>query len=143
MPTFASRQALAVLGAEALSVAGAGEEAASLYPLIMQDASNGLDGILAPGTILENFAGIAAAAGEQWDTAQEHFESALRQAHEMPDKIAQPEVRRWYAAMLIERHADDDRDKARTLLGEAIEMYRTIGMPKHPEMAEGMLQRIS
>jgi hypothetical protein len=44
----------------------------------------------------------------------------------MPDKIAQPEVRRWYAAMLIERHADDDRDKARTLLGEAIEMYRTI-----------------
>ena len=45
--------------------------------------------------------------------------------------------------MLIERHADDDRDKARTLLGEAIEMYRTIGMPKHLEMAEGMLQRIS
>lgn len=61
----------------------------------------------------------------------------------MSDKIAQPEVRRWYAAMLIERHADDDRDKARTLLGEAIEMYRTIGMPKHLEMAEGMLQRIS
>ena len=36
-----------------------------------------------------------------------------------------------------------DHAQARTLLGEAIEMYRTIGMPKHMEMAEGMLQRIS
>ena len=61
----------------------------------------------------------------------------------MPDKIVQPEVRRWYATMLIERSAVGDQDKARTLLGEAIEMYRAIGMPKHLEMVEGMLQRVS
>ncbi len=81
-------------------------------------------------------AGIAAACGEQWDVAQEHYETALKQAHDLPHKIAQPEVRRWYARMLLDRHADGDRDKARTLLGEAIEMYQTIGMPKHVEMAE-------
>lgn len=61
----------------------------------------------------------------------------------MPDKIAQPDVRRWYATMLIERRADGDRDQARTLLGEAIEMYRAIGMPKPLEMVEGRRQRVS
>ena len=84
-------------------------------------------------------AGIAAACGERWDTAQDHFETALKQAQEMPHKIAQPEVRRWYAKMLIDRNAPGDRDKARTLLGEAVEMYRMIGMPKHLEMAERMV----
>ena len=37
-------------------------------------------------------------------------------------------------------YAPGDRDKARTLLGEAIEMYEQIGMPKHLEMAEGLLR---
>ena len=44
--------------------------------------------------------------------------------------------------MLVDRNASGDRDKARTLLGEAVEMYRTIGMPKHLEMAERMLGAI-
>ena len=52
----------------------------------MQDASNGLDRVLAPGTILENFAGIAAAAGEQWDTAQEHFESPFARRTRYPTR---------------------------------------------------------
>ena len=87
-------------------------------------------------------AGIAAGAGGQWDAAQEHFETALRQAHELPHKIAQPETRRWYAQMLLDRDAGGDRDKARTLLGEAVEMYRTIGMPKHVELTEQMAGKI-
>ena len=40
--------------------------------------------------------------------------------------------------MLIDRNAPGDRDKARTLLSEAVEMYRTIGMPKHLEMVAKM-----
>jgi serine/threonine protein kinase len=68
-----------------------------------------------------------------------HFDTALNQAHDFPDKIAQPETRRWYAWMLLDRDGPGDREKARTLLGEAIELYRTIGMPKHVEIAEKML----
>ncbi len=41
--------------------------------------------------------------------------------------------------MLLDRNEAGDHDKARTLLGEAIDQYRTIGMPKHLEMAERML----
>ena len=81
---------------------------------------------------------LNAACGEQWDVAQEHFETALRQAHDLPHKIAQPEVRRWYAWMLIDRDSPGDKEKARLLLDEATEMYRTIGMPKHLEMVEKM-----
>ena len=62
-------------------------------------------------------AGIAA-CGQHWDAAQQHYETALTQAHDLPHKIAQPEVRRWYAQMLLDRNAPGDRDKARTLLGE-------------------------
>ena len=81
-------------------------------------------------------------AGAQWQTAEEHYPIAPYQAQDLPHKIAQPEVRRWYAQMLLDRDAAGDRDKARTLLGEAIDQYRTIGMPKHLAMAEGMLKSI-
>ena len=87
-------------------------------------------------------AGIAAAAAGQWEKAEEHYKTALRQAHELPHKIEQPEVRRWYARMLLDRDAPGDRDRARELLTEAIEMYRRIGMPKHVQMAERMLREV-
>jgi len=53
-----------------------------------------------------------------------------------------PDVRRWYARMLLDRDAPGDRDKARELLTEAIAMYRGIGMPKHVEMAETLLREV-
>jgi len=91
--------------------------------------------------LLQTIAGMAAAAGSQWDKAEAHYQTALRQAHDLPVVIEQPEVRRWYARMLIERDAPGDRDKARELLNEAIPMYRRLGMPKHVEMAEALLKQ--
>jgi len=124
---------------EGLAVLGDRDEAAQLYPLTLDAIATG---VLAPwggSRLLQTTAGIAAAASEQWERAEEHYEKALRQAHELPVVIAQPEVRRWYARMLIDRDAPGDRDKARELLTEAIAMYRRIGMPKHVEMAEALL----
>ncbi len=66
----------------------------------------------------------------------------MRQAHELPVVIEQPEVRRWYARMLIDRDGPGDRAKARELLAEAVAMYTKIGMPKHVEMAEEMLGEV-
>ena len=127
---------------EGLAVLGDRDEAAQLYPLTLDAIATG---VLAPGggsRLLQTTAGIAAAAGEQWEKAEEHYENALRQAHELPVVIAQPEVRRWYAHMLIDRAAPGDRAKARELLTEAIAMYSGIGMPKHVEMAETMLREV-
>ena len=119
---------------EALAVLGENDAAAKLYPLM----SEPLDcmkiacfGALMP----ETAAGISAAAGREWDTAEAHFRTALRYAEEIPHKLEQPQVRYWYAKTLIDRGAAGDRDKARQLLDEAIGEYQTIGMPRHHEMA--------
>ena len=79
--------------------------------------------------------GIGAAAGGQWDLAEEHFRTALRQAEELPFEIEGAETRRWYAQMLLDRNGPGDRDRARSLVEEAIPVYRRIGMPRHEELA--------
>ena len=122
---------------EGLAILGARDRAATLYQQVAGGLETGV--VLSHSSRLwQMVAGIAAACGAQWEAAQEHYETALTQAHDLPYKIAQPEVRRWYAQMLLDRNAPGDRDKARTLLGQATEMYQTIGMPKHLEMVEKM-----
>jgi tetratricopeptide (TPR) repeat protein len=124
---------------QGLAVLGEWDEATKLYSLVLEAIDSGtVGGSLSVG-LLQTVAGIAAAAGRQWKKAEEHYQTALRQAHEIPIVIAQPEVRRWYARMLIDRDGPGDREKARELLTEAIAMYRRIGMPKHVEMAEALL----
>ncbi len=133
---------LVVNAAEGLAVLNRKPEAADLHPVVVRGIEKGCCISLATCRLWQMVAGIAAACGQHWDAAQEHYETALKQAHDLPHKIAQPEVRRWYAQMLLDHDTPGDRDKARTLLGEAIAQYRTIGMPKHLAMAEGMLTEI-
>ncbi len=124
---------------EGLAVLGERDEAAKLYPLVLEAIGTGTVIRVFADRLLQTVAGIAAAAGGQWEKAEEHYQAALRLAHELPVVIEQPEARRFYARMLIDRDAHGDRDKAFRLLTEAIAMYREIGMPKHVEMAEAML----
>ena len=53
--------------------------------------------------------------------------------------LAQPETRRWYAWMLIDRNEPGDRDKAAALLEEAVAMYGEIGMPMHVELTQELM----
>jgi tetratricopeptide (TPR) repeat protein len=129
---------LLAYGIEALDALGERERAGSLYPLAQE--------LIATGTLylfnyrlVEATAGIAAASGQLWQEAERHFEAALRLTNELPAKIEQPEVRRFYSRMLLERDGPGDRDKAKRLLAEAIDAYKAIGMPKHIEMAEELL----
>jgi hypothetical protein len=109
-------------------------------PLVLKGIANGV--VLSyAGRLWQMVAGIAAAAAGHTDAAQEHFETALRQANDLPHKIAEPEVRRWYAQMLLDHNTPGGRDKARTLLGEAVQMYQTIGMPRHVELADVLLKQ--
>jgi tetratricopeptide (TPR) repeat protein len=125
---------------EALAVLGEKGEAAKLYPLVLEGMKTGNLFRWFDNRLLDTLAGIAAGAGGKWAEAEEHFRTALRWAEELPVIIEQPEARRWYACMLLDRNAPGDREKARGLLAEAVEMYRRIGMPKHVEMAEALLR---
>ena len=127
---------------EGLAVLGERQEAAKLYPLALEAIDTGFVMRWPTFGLLHTAAGMAAAAGGQWEKAEEHYRTALRQAHELPHVVEQPEVRRWYARMLLDRDGPGDREKARQLLTEAIAMYRQIGMPKHVEMAEALLSQL-
>jgi hypothetical protein len=43
--------------------------------------------------------------------------------------------------MLLDRAAPEDREKAKTLLNQALETYTQIGMPRHIEMTQALLAR--
>ena len=73
-----------------------------------------------------------------WEDAEQHFEKALRLAEDLPHRLEQAEVRRWYARMLLDRNASGDRKKARELLGEALASYRARDA-QHVEMVEALL----
>jgi hypothetical protein len=91
--------------------------------------------------LTQTIAGVAASAAHQWEAAEEHFQTAMRQAESLPNRLEQTEIRRFHAMMLIDRAAPGDREKAQTLLNEALESYERIGMPRHVEMTQALLAR--
>jgi hypothetical protein len=126
---------------EGLVVLKERERAAELYPLLALAIETGTIVPRIPFRLFSTAAAIGAAAGRQWDRAEEHFEIALRQARENPFKSEQAEARRWYAHMLLDRNAPGDAARARQMLEEAIAVYQQIGMPKHVELAQALLAR--
>jgi tetratricopeptide (TPR) repeat protein len=124
---------------ESFAILGEHDEAAELYPLAREAVATG--NLIRPSWagLVQTMAGIAAAAGKEWNLAEEHFEVAVRQADELPHVIEQGDARRWYARMLIERRSSGDHDRAAKLLKEATAIYRKLSMPKHVEIAKGLM----
>jgi tetratricopeptide (TPR) repeat protein len=128
-----------VIVAEGLAVLGESTLLAKLYPRIREAASTEMVSSFAGFQQFKKVGGLAAAGIGKYDEAESFFRNALEEAERIPIKLEQPEIRRWYAKMLIERNAAGDRDKARELIEEAIDEYRSLGMPRHLEMAKELL----
>jgi hypothetical protein len=80
-------------------------------------------------------AGIAAACEGDWARAEEHHQAAIRQADTIPHRVAQSIARYWYAVMLLARGRQTDSTDARALLGEALGMFESLGMPLYARQA--------
>jgi tetratricopeptide (TPR) repeat protein len=128
-PRYAS-----ILAVEPLVMIGALDEAAALHTTVCEAIAAGF--VVYPTGVSECAAGIAAAAGNDCDRAEAHFSTAQHQAHTLPHRIAQPDVRRWHAWMLRRRDAPGDRERAVVLLTEALALYREIGMAGHVALVE-------
>jgi class 3 adenylate cyclase/tetratricopeptide (TPR) repeat protein len=126
---------------EGLVVLDEQDTAAELYRLVrwcMERTGNVI--LVQPDCrLLERVAGMAAAAGRNWDVAETHFTTALEQAATLPHRPEQAHARRFYAAMLLKRDRPGDRDAAARLIFEAQDLYRRMGMPRHCELAAGLL----
>jgi tetratricopeptide (TPR) repeat protein len=124
---------------EAATILGKPDVAAALYPCMTQllDAGAFFPWMLG---LTERFAGMAAAAGQQWDLAERHFESALRQAEEFPHRVEAPHVQRWHAHMLLQRDAEGDPVRARALLDSARASYDELGMGMYAKLVESLVE---
>lgn len=124
---------------EGLVVLGELETAAGLYEDAAESLKRGIvghmDGLWACTT------GLAAAAGERWEEAEQHFGAALRQASEIPHVMARFDTLRWWGWMLLRRGETGDRERARELLEESIDGYRKLGASLFEEIASDELAR--
>jgi tetratricopeptide (TPR) repeat protein len=128
---------------EGLVMLGEQAQAAQLYPLIPEFLDTGAVVLCPIFRFTQTIAGIAAAAARRWEAAEEHFQMAMQQAESVPHRLEQSEIRRFQAMMLLDRAVPGDREKARTLLSEALETYSHIGMPRHIEMTQKLLSQIT
>jgi hypothetical protein len=121
---------------EGLAILGRSEESHQLYAAAVGGLRTGAVITHDGRRLLQTAAGIAAAAGGDWERAEHHYETALRQAHDIPFRSEQAEARRWYAEMLMARDRPEDRRRAAMLLDEAIRVYSELRMPRHRKLAE-------
>jgi tetratricopeptide (TPR) repeat protein len=87
-------------------------------------------GVITPGSftvLAQTIAGITAAAAGRLEIAEARFRTGIDHADEN-FALARPSARLWYADMLIQRGASDDRDRAATLLSDAVDIARQTGM---------------
>ena len=129
------------LAVEGLVILGEQSQAGQLYPLVRELVDTGAVVLWPIFRFTQTIAGMAAAAAHQWEAAEDHFQTALRQAESVPHRLEQAEIRRFQAMMLMDRTAPGDREKAQTRLNEALESYKSIGMPRHVEMTQALLAR--
>jgi hypothetical protein len=133
---------LGIMAAEATAIVGDTEHARMLYPLVLESLATGTLIRHFDGGLIERSAAMAAAAAELPERAEEHFETALRQADELSHVMERLHVRHHYARFLIERGGAADHERAPIMLDEAVAGYRHLGMPRHEAMAEELLHAL-
>jgi hypothetical protein len=84
---------------------------------------------------------VAAASGRP-EEAVEHFETAIGQARDVGAATELAEASYWYARHLLEHGGAEDRERARSLLAEAAEVWGRAGMTKQVERARSLQETL-
>jgi class 3 adenylate cyclase/tetratricopeptide (TPR) repeat protein len=131
----------ALLGfTEALYVAGYGDRAGGLYPMVEEALALG-EWITFDCRLVRTRAGIAAAAARRWDEAERHYDLALEKAISIGNRIEQADIHRLRARMHAERGHEGDVERATTLIAASARRYRDLGMTALAERIETSLAR--
>jgi tetratricopeptide (TPR) repeat protein len=121
------------------------EPCGALYPLTVALAETGfVCGLFADAvgpTTPQLVAAIATDAAGHVDKAREHFETALRQARELPHRILQPTVLYWYGRSLADTSDVADQARGLAMVDAALTDFRTLDMVTHANLAEQFLRR--
>ena len=85
-------------------------------------------------------AALAADAAGLADQSRDHFETALRQAREVPIRILQPTVLYWYGRALSAAPDAADRARGRAMVDASVVGFRALDMVVHANLAEQFLR---
>ncbi|HKU28601.1 MAG TPA: hypothetical protein VJQ54_24235, partial [Candidatus Sulfotelmatobacter sp.] len=121
---------------EGLVMLGEQSHAGQFYPLARDFINTGAVVFWPIFRFTHTVAGMAASAAQNWEAAEDHFQTAMHQAEVIPHRLEQAEIRRFLAMMLMERSRPGDRKRAQRLLSEAIDNYQEIGMPRHSAITQ-------
>lgn len=126
---------LAGLAAEAVGLVGGRETARRLHDLVGEALATGTVMRQFDGRLLQTIAGSAAAAAGRCDAAEQHFEIAMRQAHELPHRLELPHASHAYARFLVEC---GDLTRACEHARDAERGYSALGMWRHADLARAL-----
>jgi len=126
----------------ALALAPETERLAALYPLCATYAQQIMVvPLLAVGPgHSQTVAGIAAHAAGLRDRSREHFETAVRQANELPHRLLQPTAQFWYGRMLLDDPHPAEKARGRGMIEAAIADFRSLEMVTYADLAERTLR---
>jgi tetratricopeptide (TPR) repeat protein len=85
-------------------------------------------------------AGVAAHAAGLHEQARDHFETALRQARDLPIRIQQATTPFWYGRMLLDDTHPAERARGRAMVEAAAAEFRSLEMVTYAGLAEGLLR---
>ena len=85
-------------------------------------------------------AGLAAAAAGLTARARDHFETALRQARELPVRTLQPMVLYWYGRAIAETSEPAELARGHAMVEAAMTDFRALGMVVHASLAARWLR---
>ena len=127
-----------------LMLAGDVVRCGALYPSCVSYLGTGVIDYwsIVPGNP-QTVAGIAAHAAGLRDRARDHFETAIRQADELPHRLLQPTARYWYGRLLVDDPHPAEQARGRAMIEAAATDFRSLEMVTYANLAEQFLRRKS
>jgi hypothetical protein len=126
-----------------LILAGDVVRCGALYPSCVNYLSTGMMisyWSIVPGNP-QTAAGIAAHAAGLRDRARDHFETAIRQADELPLRLLQPTARYWYGRLLVDDSHPAEQARGRAMIESAATDFRSLEMVTYANLAERFLRQ--
>ena len=129
-----------MLSVPGLMLAGDVVRCGALYPSCVSYLGTGVisDWSIVPGNP-QTVAGIAAHAAGLHDRARDHFETAIRQADELPHRLLQPTARYWYGRLLVDDPHPAEQARGRAMIEAAATDFRSLEMVTYANLAERFL----
>jgi hypothetical protein len=114
----------------------------ALYPSCVSYLGSGMidSWSILPGNP-QTVAGIAAHAAGLHDRARDHFETAIRQADELPHRLLQPTARYWYGRLLVDDLRPGEQARGRAMIAAAASDFRSLEMVTYANLAEQFLRQ--